>query len=30
MRDVVETVSVRFWRIVDAEAFAASQSPPKP
>jgi hypothetical protein len=30
MRDVVETVSVRFWRIVDAEAFAASQPPPKP
>ena len=30
MRDVVETVSVRFWRIVDAETLAASQPPPKP
>ncbi len=29
-RDVVETVSVRFWRIVDAETLAASQPPPKP
>lgn len=30
VRDVSESVTVRFWRIVDAEAFAASQPPPKP
>jgi hypothetical protein len=30
MRDVVETVTVRFWRIVDAAALAASPPPPKP
>jgi hypothetical protein len=30
MPDVVETVSVRFWRIVDAQAYAASPPPPKP
>jgi len=29
MRDVVETVTVRFWRVVDAQTFAASQPPPK-
>ena len=30
MRDVVETVTVRFWRTVDAQTFAASQPPPPP
>jgi hypothetical protein len=30
MRDVVETVSVRFWRTVDAQTFAASQPPLPP
>ena len=30
MRDVVETVTVRFWRIADARTFAASQPPPAP
>jgi len=30
MRDVSESVTVRFWRVVDAEAFAASPPPPKP
>lgn len=29
MRDVVETVSVRFWRSADAQTFSASQPPPK-
>ena len=29
MPDVVETVAVRFWRVVDAQTFAASQPPPK-
>lgn len=30
MRDVVETVTVRFWRVADAQTFAASQPPPPP
>ena len=30
MRDVSESVTVRFWRVVDATAFAASPPPPKP
>jgi hypothetical protein len=30
MRDVSESVTVRFWRVRDAEEFAASRPPPKP
>jgi hypothetical protein len=30
MPDVSESVTVRFWRVVDAERLAASQQPPKP
>lgn len=30
MRDVVESVTVRFWRVADAQTFAANRPPPKP